>query len=205
VDFVKTLMVPHLLSFNIHAYPTRLKTKSGEKGGGNVTIDRIAKHLQIEYHRADFLTTFVDFYCFRNKGDLTKEALEKAIVDAAAANRINKFDSRRIIPYVQMHEFEALIFSDVSKFSSVLLDEWNESIAKELKRVADSYTSPEDINDDPQTAPSKRLLKIFKKGRYNKTVHGPIIAEKIGLPTIRGACPKFNAWLTSLEQIGTAP
>jgi hypothetical protein len=64
--------------------------------------------------------------------------------------------------------------------------------------VIDQFT-PEDINNSQETAPSKRLAKIFPYGRYGKVEHGALIAEAIGIETIRAKCPKFDAWITHLE------
>jgi hypothetical protein len=35
----------------------------------------------------------------------------------------------------------------------------------------------------------------------DKTFHGPLLAMEIGLPAIRAACPRFDAWLTRLEHL----
>ncbi len=64
----------------------------------------------------------------------------------------------------------------------------------------------EQINDDPQTAPSKRLAAFFLdhlNQRYDKPfhVHGPLLALEVGLPAIRAACPRFDTWLSRLEQL----
>lgn len=62
------------------------------------------------------------------------------------------------------------------------------------------FPDSEQINDDPTTAPSKRLATVFG-GTYRKTEHGPLIAEDIGLDVIRRHCPRFNAWVTRLENL----
>lgn len=148
---------------------------------------------QHEYHNADFLTTLVDYYGFKSKGEFTKQQLEDEILETAS-HWVKRYESGHVIPYIQMHEFEALLFSDVSEFRWVL-DGWNETAEEKLKTIARSFASPEEINDNPESAPSKRILKIFKKGSYGKTEHGPIIAQEIGLLKIRKVCPNFDAWL----------
>jgi hypothetical protein len=40
---------------------------------------------------------------------------------------------------------------------------------------------------------------------YGKTLHGPLVMEDIGLPKIRAACPRFDAWVGALEALGAAP
>ncbi|HXD01141.1 MAG TPA: DUF4276 family protein, partial [Verrucomicrobiae bacterium] len=62
----------------------------------------------------------------------------------------------------------------------------------------------EKINDTPQKAPSKRIQEEFPgyiKGRSD-FAHGPRIADKLSLDTVRGACPRFSSWLAKLETLG---
>ena len=61
-------------------------------------------------------------------------------------------------------------------------------------QVSKGKLSPEEINDDPQTAPSKRILNIFPK--YKKVTDGTQIALKVGLEQIRKECPHFDEWMT---------
>ena len=105
-------------------------------------------------------------------------------------------------PYVQMYEFEALLFSDISKFE--LHDHWDNEAEKRLQRICDAFETPEDINNSPRTAPSKRLNDIFSGYGNNKTLYGPLIAEDIGLDKIREKCPLFNQWVGELEQLNKA-
>jgi len=60
--------------------------------------------------------------------------------------------------------------------------------------------SPEDINDSSETAPSKMLIRHVPG--YRKTLHGPQAATDTGLPVLRAACPRFDAWVRQLEEIG---
>lgn len=117
--------------------------------------------------------------------------------------RLPAFDKRHVLPYVQMHEFEALLFTDPAAFEWVV-GGWGEEAHQALIKVADAFENPELINDSPETAPSKRILQIFPHGTYSKTEHGPIIAEAIGIDTIRSKCPAFDAWVGQLQQWGGA-
>ncbi len=60
--------------------------------------------------------------------------------------------------------------------------------------------APEDINEGPQTAPSKRILEFIPE--YAKAQVGPLAAKAIGVEKLRQHCPHFNEWLASLEQLG---
>lgn len=69
---------------------------------------------------------------------------------------------------------------------------------EDLKKVRSAFPSPEHIDDGADTAPSKRILKVFPD--YKKTVAGPEIAAQIGLAALRRECPHFDGWLTRIEQ-----
>ncbi len=71
-------------------------------------------------------------------------------------------------------------------------------IIEQLQMIRDSVQSPEEIDDSPITAPSKRIEHIIP-GKYQKSFHGPLIATRIGITAMRDACPHFNGWLTKLE------
>ena len=60
---------------------------------------------------------------------------------------------------------------------------------------------PEDINNSPNTAPSKRLDALIRRGKFQKTAMGITIAQEIGIKEIRTKCPVFNQWLTTLETL----
>jgi hypothetical protein len=78
-------------------------------------------------------------------------------------------------------------------------DGWSEEVKNALLAVAQAFSNPEDINDSPETAPSKRILSIFPAGTYSKPEHGPLIAEATGMDAIRAKCPAFNEWIGKLQ------
>ncbi len=155
-----------------------------------------------EFHAFDRVTTLVDFYGFKNRDGRSRAETERAILDKTSALTTG-FDPRFVLPYVQLHEFEALLFTDPTAFEWVQ-DGWSEDVHRALSDVALAFESPEDINDSPETAPSKRILKIFPDGAYSKTEHGPLIAESIGIDAIRAKCPAFNEWVGKLQAWGGA-
>jgi hypothetical protein len=200
VEFVKSCLTPHLLDHGVNAYPSILQAPSGRHRGGRVTVERLARFISHEYSSADRLTTLVDFYGFQDVGGRTRQQLEQDISDGVG--RLTKgVDLRFVRPYVQMHEFEGLLFSDVEQFQYVL-DGWDDNVRQTLNDIRSQYQTPEDINNSRQTAPSKRILAAFSDGTYSKTEHGPVIAEAIGLTVIRQQCPLFNSWVTMLEAWG---
>ncbi|SFQ30978.1 protein of unknown function [Roseivivax halotolerans] len=115
--------------------------------------------------------------------------------ESQVRDKIGEDLSERFIPYVQMHEFEALLFSDVEVISSLIGDEH----LPKLWEIRNSYETPEDINNGALTAPSKRLISIHSG--YNKVVNGELISEGIGVDKIRKECPGFDVWLKSIERL----
>ena len=102
--------------------------------------------------------------------------------------------SDRFYAYFVRHEFEGLLFTDPEEIAKKILPREK---ASELQKIKKSFATPEDINNDPSTAPSKRIEKIFSD--YDKVADGPVIAQRIGLDAIRKACPHFNDWIVYIE------
>ena len=98
-----------------------------------------------------------------------------------------------------MHEFETLLFVEPEKFGIEYIDE-TKKIAK-LRAIADEFGNPELINQGTQTAPSKRIIKVFADYENNKPAIGSMVAHEIGVDALRGACRHFNEWLTKLERL----
>lgn len=102
------------------------------------------------------------------------------------------------IPYIQLHEFEALLFSEPARFAHEYLE--HDKAIQQLTALLSSFNNnPELIDDGPQTAPSKRILENIPE--YSKVSSGVIIAEMIGMDTIRGMCRHFHEWLCRLETL----
>jgi hypothetical protein len=123
------------------------------------------------------------------------EALERAFA--------NDIDDPRFIPYLQLHEYEAYLFSDPAQFG--FFYEHQEKAISVLKAIAAGKTSPELINDGPQSSPSQRIIAVLPDYKGAKRVVGPQVAEHIGLDAIRSKCPHFAAWLSRLEHLDTEP
>ena len=115
-------------------------------------------------------------------------------LETALAEEIN--DSR-FVPYLQLHEFEAIVLSQPESFGE-LFDN-RAKATKALVTQCQDVGSPEEINHGETTHPAARILTLFPD--YDKTVDGPLLAAEIGLPTIRSSCPHFDSWLTTLENL----
>ncbi|MFZ2452493.1 MAG: DUF4276 family protein [Methylovulum miyakonense] len=182
--FIKTLLAPHLSKMGIYITPVSIN--------GNVSVDRVKHELQNLAYSFDYVTTFYDFYGFKRKA----EGETKTTLEAKIKESLKKGLRGKLIPYIQMYEFEGLLFSSPEAIAVVLqngsLSEWASNILMEFNN------NPEKVNDSPQTAPSKRLEQSTN---YRKTTHGPNIAAEIGLAKLRNMCTGFDDWLTQLESL----
>jgi hypothetical protein len=121
-------------------------------------------------------------------------AVENALLLDIAAEMGTRFDSRRFVPFVVMHEFEGLLFSDCGGFSRGVGQPRLEIAFQEIRN---QFPTPEDINDSPITAPSKRVADLIPG--YEKPLLGTLAALEIGLDAIRRECLHFDEWLSQLE------
>ena len=191
VAFVDQLLATHLLDYGVYATPTSL--------GGRITVERLASRMAELSWSLEVVTSLVDYYGFEDKENDSAGELEERIRRAVISEIGRPFDDSRILPYVQRHEFEGLLFSDTSAFAA--FPQATQEILQDLNTIRGQFQTPEDINDDRNTAPSKRISCVLPN--YNKRVNGPLVAQTIGLPTIRAQCPRFNQWLNRLESLAT--
>ncbi|RUM46740.1 MAG: hypothetical protein DSY80_01670 [Desulfocapsa sp.] len=205
--FVNDLLRPYMAQKKIYLYPTQL-SKPGQKGG-DVRFSRAQRDIgmHLKQRLNTYVTTLIDFYGAKEwpgldsvRSGATPAKIAQTINEATKTEVVNLFaDWRanvRFIPYVAVHEFEAMLFSDVDLLSVKL------NINKEqVEQVLAEYGEPEAINNNPETAPSKRLDGWSVNGKFPKTTTGIVIARQIGIPTIREKCPLFDDWLTTIENI----
>ena len=187
-EFTKGVLADHLGRLKVEPTPVVM--------GGNVSVERVARYMADLYRSHNAVTSLVDFYGFKRKGNASADDLETKISDQVRKNIRRGWDERKVLPYVQRHEFEALLFADVDAFSSI--DVGAEGVGR-LRGVRSQFDTPEDINDDRDTAPSKRISQVVP---YDKAADGPVVAARIGLEKMRSTCPRFGAWLARLEALG---
>ena len=168
-EFVKVVLAEHLRAKGVEPQPFLIGT------GGNVTVNRLTSDMAKLYWSFDAVTSLVDFYGFRDKADRSVERLERHLLKEVRdrIHRRREWDETKVFPYVQRHEFEGLLFSDVNAFPSVM-DVPEESVLR-LRRIRSQFSTPEDINDEAETAPSKRIARTILM--YRKALHGPLIAK----------------------------
>lgn len=201
--FVRDVLVPYFAPQGIYLTPILAQTSPGYKGG----IPSYAKvKPQIvrlcRQDRGATITTMIDYYGLPTDfpgytgGPHPDGPARASWMETELQRDINE---PNFLPYIQLHEFEALLFSEPCKFAAWIDDEG--PIAA-LEAIQAEFGNPELINNDPNTAPSKRILAAVPE--YRKTLHGPLIAADIGLDSLREQCPRFNQWLTNIAQLSVA-
>ena len=198
-EFVKNVLADYLSRIGIYTTPILLGRARGGSNGGNVSMDRLVAEMAYLLRSFDAVTSFVDFYGFSGKGDKTVDDLEKDVTRQIRKKLGRRWHPEKVFPYVQKYEFEGLLFANVDAFVNAI--NASEDSVEELRSIRVRFPTPEDINDNSETAPSKRIVKIITQ--YEKRLYGPLIAMEIGLETIRAKCPRFDKWVTRLESLGS--
>ena len=189
-EFVKRILAEHLRPMDIKPVPSLLS--------GNVSVPRLGGEMARLLLQHDAVTSLVDFYGFQGKTyQENADELEHRVLTEIRRNLRMVPDPLPVIPYVQLHEFEALLFSDVTAFGSLL--NLPDDAIERLRAIREQFATPEHINNSFSTKPSKRIENIMPS--YNKKVHGPLLAEDVGIDRIRAECPRFNRWLANLEAL----
>ena len=211
--FVDTLLAPHL---SAHGFST---VRAGFIGGmqGGITSWILARRDIVNHLEDDpscITTTMVDYYGLPAKGRAAwpgravavqvpsadkARTIEDALLKSVREQMGPGFDERRFVPYVMMHEFEALLFSDCRAFAHGI---GRPELGDEFQRIRDGFASPEEIDDSRDKAPSKRVEALVRG--YQKPHMGTLAALMIGIETMRGACPHFGCWLHCLERLPVA-
>lgn len=207
--FVKDVLQPYLWGVGVHPEPKIVTTRRVKRGpdfkGGITEFQKVENDLRrlLQDSNAALVTTMIDYYGlphdFPGKHNLrSSNSLERVRGLEAALERY--FNSGpRFVAYFMLHEFEAFLFSSPATLAEVMNDP---SMRKQIEGIRKEFPTPEDINDDPRTTPSARLLRLFPA--YRKRLHGPMTTGRIGLDTMRRECAHFNQWVSRLEHLGSS-
>lgn len=210
--FAHECLVEHLATFLVFATVSRVETRRhGQKGGMTSYArakDHIARWMKQEGKNTDvrFSTMFdlyalpKDFPSFERAAAEKDPFLRATILESAFQEDIG---DPRFFPYLQVHEFEALLFTDIGRLERYYPD--RAKAISDLAFEAVGFATPEHIDDGPETAPSKRIIRQLPEYDGHKPVAGPIVALEIGLGAIRKRCAHFAQWLTRCENLDAIP
>jgi len=203
--FVRDVLAPELGRHSIAADVHRITTgrrRDRSFRGGFVSYDHLRNDLALwmkQDRREDaWFSTMVDLY--RMPPDFPGWERSRRISDPMERvtflerEFLSAIEHRRFLPYIQLHEFEALLFADPGKFLVSFPGAQRE--VAELDAIRRGAPTPEHIDDGEDSAPSKRVCALIPD--YAKPANGPVIAAAIGLPTLRRECPHFGKWFERL-------
>ena len=210
--FIQRVLAPHLSTRDVQI-SGRIIGEPGHKGG-NIKLERVARDVSIllRQETVTFVTTLIDRYGLGAGWPVIDPAGPDAMPERslmllceAMRNKIREqigaeLLATRFLPYVQFHETEAFLFVEPAVSARLM---GNEARSRQLLKESESFATPEHINNDKTSAPSKRIQKHFpayQKGR-GLNAHLPMICEAVGISDIRQACPLFDGWLLQLESL----
>jgi hypothetical protein len=193
-EFVKEVLRPYFTEHGIYdVRPIRIRTGKTAKGGfvNYIHLKNDARKY-LKQEKDIIVTTFVDYFRIPTSvpgyDDCLKSHVTDARIDCLEDKLKKDINDHRFVPYIQKHEFEALLFASNAGFEQYL-----SSIAEATAQIVDAYSDPEEINTGPDTAPSKRILELSPK--YKKVLAGNIMALEIGIEAMLRRCPRFCAWI----------
>jgi hypothetical protein len=208
--FVKDVLGPAFFDRKLFFHPTILITKRVKDGpnfkGGVTNFAKFRNDAQRLLTSAGgaLVTTMLDYY----RLPLDFPGMKSRPAHGTPIQRVTHvedaiaehFDSPpNFVPFLALHEFEAWLFSSPTELPRVLTETRRQ---KEFEAIRASVATPEEINERPEFAPSRRIANLFPA--YKKTLHGPTTVARIGLDQIRKDCPHFNGWLNKLEAFAAA-
>lgn len=205
-QFIGQVLKPYLMNFEVLVVPTIVKTRHTHRGtwerGGAPPYHIFKKRLtELLRNQTRTTTMMFDLYGlpddFPNQNVSTGSAPRTAAVDIQNGIRDDLGRPANFIPFVVRHEFEAFVFVSDTELPFIIGASGRQRL--HFERVCSQFACPEDIDDSPVSAPSKRLVEIFPD--YNKVVHGIAAVKGIGMETIMERCPHLRAWVQRIVDV----
>lgn len=204
-EFCRTVLEPYL-AISIDA-PKIKKSK-----GGIVAWENLVKQIGGHLREGVYVSTLIDFYGIKTehnfpnweKAQQIKDKYKQlGLIEAGMKKAIEErhLDNHHLfIPYLQLHEFEALLFSNKEVlFRNIPRTNIPRTAIQALKQVFEEFSNPGLINEHPDTTPSQRLKDNIDG--YNKVVCGSILADAIGIEAMKAHCPHFAEWIEKLKRL----
>lgn len=206
--FIKNCLNPHLSRHGIYIRPIVVTTKkalSGNKTTGGLNNGNVNKFLNDltrllnSTPNGGLVTTLIDFYALPNNfpgnNDIVSEMSVLDKIDHLENSLSRHFNTpNHFLPYIQMHEFEAFLFSHQNGFQTYIDPEKGNVNA--LIEIINRYDNPELINGNKATSPANRISQLYPD--YNKPFEGNMMLLEIGIDQILARCPRFRSWVESI-------
>ncbi len=203
---------PFSIMKNIEMYSRAVLTSKDQKTGyeyrGGLKDYKKPKRDIIQWLKESpntYVTTMFDLYRLPNEFPGYQEAMVQqnhyesvSILERELKKDIllelPNINPNRFIPYIQLHEFEALFFVELNKLKIFYLGEGNHSKIDQLIHDVEGM-NPELINHGANTAPSKRLKNTIP---YAKGDDAVLVLQEIGITAMLNTCQHFSAWVNQL-------
>jgi hypothetical protein len=202
-EFCQMVLAPYFYAKDILVETPTIKHSCG----GIVAWGTLRKQLIQHLNETDVIVTLlIDFYRIKDSFGFPGWIEAKAIgpyqtkmdfLFQQMSQDMQESLRSRFVPYIQLHEFEGLLFSVISAFKNNFRK--GECDFDAIETAIKDFATPDEINNGPNTAPSVRLKKAIQG--YNKEIYGSLLADDIGLNNIRECCPLFNQWIERLESV----
>lgn len=202
---VGNVLAPYLAAHDWSVSCSIVTTKRPAGGsnhkGGTSHWAKIVREIQLLLRDSSLtaLTTLFDFYAFPSDapgmGDIPSGASPHDRVRHVESALSTAVSDRRFLPHLVLHELEAWVFAAAEQVGYLL-----PGLTEKLRADAEAAGGPELVNDDPATAPSKRILAYCP--HFTKTMDGPLAIAELGVPGLRSQCPHVDDWLTELNSYG---
>jgi len=208
---VNSCLAPYFVARGLFLTPSIVKTKRVVGGshfkGGVLGYSQVHRDLGFLLHNTgvSVVTTLLDYYALPKDfpGMATRpDGRPKDRVEHVESTWATSVGDRRFVPHLVLHELEAWVYASPPCLESWMFDD-DEKVIAAITAIAAAHPTPEDIDEGPQSAPSKRLCNAF--AAYQKTLHGPVAISAIGIDRVRAVCPHFAQWIDRLEAIAAAP
>ena len=211
--FVNDVLSEHLYRIGYTVVGARMMGSAQQRARrGGIVPWEIARQRILNHFREDparYVSTMVDYYGMPNDwpgranpftaamsvSDRAME-IENALLQDVCNEMDSSFNPARFVPYVMMHEYEAMLFSDCERFGHAI---GQRDLIGDFQAIRDGFDTPENIDDSPLTVPSKRIESLMPA--YQKPTMGTQAVQSIGLEAIRRECPHFADWLERLESL----
>ena len=208
--FIKDVLAPHFYSRNLFLFPTLLVTKRIKDGpnfkGGVTGFPKFENDLVRLLHSAGdaLITTILDYYGLPDDFP----GMDTRKIDGTPEQRVIHVEQKvyehfgspaNLKIFFALHEFEAWLFSSSEELPRVMTEPGKQA---SFAAIRNAFATPEEINERPQLAPSKRIEELFPA--YKKVLHGSTTAGRIGVMTIRSQCAHFESWMNWLEDFANS-
>lgn len=200
--FINEILYPYFIKMDIAVYPivcTTKRTTSRKYRGGVNDYNKIKRELTMlcKTHPNEYVTTMFDYYA------MPDNTPEIGLHDPNIYERIGKIEAAvnrdigqaNCMFHFMLHEFEAILFSNPESFELIA----ETDVVDKIRKIRESYPTPEHINNSPETAPSKRLERLIPN--YAKIKNGTLISKDIGIDKILAECPHFCEWIKKIKEL----